>query len=163
MLLGFTGFYWVLLGFTGFYWFLLVATWFYLVSWSVIEFYCVLPGFTGLYRVLLGFTGFYCVLRRRVGRRGVAPRRLFWNDATDWPTSLARRHWSGRLPSPAPRAGPGALPFAYAAAGPSLFAARNKRETTTKAAHLHTALRKRRPLDAASSRSINFICFAPSA
>ena len=38
MLLGFTGFYWVLLSFTGFFW--------------------VLLGLTGFYRVLLGFTGF---------------------------------------------------------------------------------------------------------
>ena len=55
----YTGFYRVLLGFTGFYWVLLG---FNLVILGFTGFYWVLLGFTGFYWVLMGFTGFYWVL-----------------------------------------------------------------------------------------------------
>ena len=56
LLLGFTGFYWVLPSFTEFYRVLLD---FYRVLLGFTGFYRVLPSFTGFYRVLPSFTGFY--------------------------------------------------------------------------------------------------------
>ena len=59
----FIKFYFVLLGFTGFYWVLPGLHLFvFLILLCFTWFYWVLLGFIGFYWVLLGFTGFYWVL-----------------------------------------------------------------------------------------------------
>ena len=73
VLLGFTGFDWVLPGFTGFYWVILGFTEFLLVFVGFTGFYWVLLGFIGFDWVWLGLTGFYRVLPSFIGFYWVLP------------------------------------------------------------------------------------------
>ena len=68
VLLGFTGFYWVLLGFLQLNGVLLGFIGFH---WVLLGFTEFLPGFTWFYWILLGFTGFSSV---ELGYTGFSPR-----------------------------------------------------------------------------------------